>query len=67
MNHRQERIIRLLAAGKRDKQIAAELKLSEGTIRAAIHRAVASIGAKTRCEAVALYSGLRLSDDNGTD
>jgi DNA-binding NarL/FixJ family response regulator len=67
MNHRQERIIRLLAAGKRDKQIAGELKVSEGAVRAAINRTVASLGARTRCEAVALYSGLRVSDDNGTD
>lgn len=67
MNHRQERVIRLLAAGKRDKQIADEMKLSEATIRSAIKRASAALGANTRCHAVALYAGLRVSDDDGTD
>ena len=67
MNIRQERIIRLLASGKTYKQIADELGISQPTLRAALHRAKATLGAKTPFQAVALYAGLKLSDDNGWD
>jgi DNA-binding CsgD family transcriptional regulator len=67
MNIRQERIIRLLAAGKTYKQIADELRISQPTLRTAVNRAKATLGARTTYQAVALYSGLKLSDDNGWD
>jgi DNA-binding CsgD family transcriptional regulator len=62
LNDRQIAILRMLADGKKDKQIADVLKIHEATARAAIVRAVHSLGAKTRCHAVAMF--IRQDDDD---
>jgi DNA-binding NarL/FixJ family response regulator len=49
------RALRLLAAGRRDAEIAQELELTEGAVRKLIQRAVKRSGARTRCEAVAAF------------
>ncbi len=43
----------LVASGCRDAEIAATLDVSEGAARKLVQRAVARLGARTRCEAVA--------------
>ena len=63
MNERQERILQLLAEGRRDKQIAHELQISDTWVRVSIKRVVEELGAKTRCHAVALYLKSQNWDD----
>jgi DNA-binding CsgD family transcriptional regulator len=48
------RALVLLAQGKRDAEIARELSLSESAVRKLIQRTVRSVGARTRCQAVAI-------------
>jgi DNA-binding NarL/FixJ family response regulator len=55
LSNRDQEILDLLARGKRDKQIAAYFEVDQGTLRVAIQRVCASLGAKTRCQAVAKY------------
>jgi DNA-binding NarL/FixJ family response regulator len=55
LSGRDHEILDLLAQGKRDKQIAAYMEVSEPTLRTAIRRVVNSLGAKTRCEAIVNY------------
>lgn len=52
---REYEILDLLSKGKRDKQIAAYMEVSQPTLRVAIQRACDKLGARTRCEAIALY------------
>jgi DNA-binding NarL/FixJ family response regulator len=44
----------LLAEGRRDADIARELNLSESAVRKLVQRTVHSVGARTRCQAVAI-------------
>jgi DNA-binding NarL/FixJ family response regulator len=48
------RALELLADGMRDAEIAHELHLSESAVRKLVQRAVRSVGARTRCQAVAI-------------
>jgi DNA-binding NarL/FixJ family response regulator len=48
------RALELLADGMRDAEIARELHLSESAVRKLIQRTVRSVGAHTRCQAVAI-------------
>ena len=48
------RALVLLAQGKRDAEIAPELSLSESGVRKLVQRTVRSVGARTRCQAVAI-------------
>jgi DNA-binding CsgD family transcriptional regulator len=46
----------LLAEGKRDAEIARELNLSESSVRKLVQRTVRLVGARTRCQAVAIVA-----------
>jgi DNA-binding NarL/FixJ family response regulator len=48
------RALELLAEGMRDAEIARELNLSESAVRKLVQRTVRAVGARTRCQAVAL-------------
>jgi hypothetical protein len=48
------RALALLAAGMRDAEIARELYLSESAVRKLVQRTMRSLGARTRCQAVAI-------------
>jgi DNA-binding NarL/FixJ family response regulator len=57
-------VLALLAAGMRDAEIARELNLSESAVRKLVQRTVRSVGARTRCQAVAIAARIGgLSDD----
>jgi len=49
-----QRALELLAEGMRDAEIALELNLSESAVRKLIQRTVRRVGARTRCQAVAV-------------
>jgi DNA-binding NarL/FixJ family response regulator len=53
------RALVLLAEGKRDAEIARELNLSESAVRKLVQRTVRSVGARTRCQAVAIAARSR--------
>jgi DNA-binding NarL/FixJ family response regulator len=48
------RALALLAAGQRDAEMAHELNLSESAVRKLVQRTVHGMGARTRCQAVAI-------------
>lgn len=50
-----EGLFEMLASGKRQKQIAGELQVCEDTVRRLVSDAVERAGAKTPCQAVAMY------------
>lgn len=52
------RVLALLAEGMRDAEIARELSLSESAARKLVQRTVRSVGARTRCQAVAIVARL---------
>jgi DNA-binding NarL/FixJ family response regulator len=47
-------VLALLAEGKRDAEIALILSLSESAVRKLVQRTVRAVGARTRCQAVAI-------------
>lgn len=49
---RESEVLRAAAAGKTAADLAAELHLSEGTVRNHLSSAIAKTGARTRAEAV---------------
>jgi DNA-binding NarL/FixJ family response regulator len=49
-----QRALELLADGLRDAEIALELNLSESAVRKLIQRTVRRVGARTRCQAIAV-------------
>lgn len=49
-----QRALELLAEGMRDAEIARQLNLSESAVRKLVQRTVRSLGARTRCQAVAI-------------
>jgi DNA-binding NarL/FixJ family response regulator len=57
-----QRALGLLAGGMRDAEIARELHLSESAVRKLIQRTVRAVGARTRCQAVAIAARDPLSD-----
>lgn len=48
------RVLELLSEGMRDAEIALELNLSESAVRKLVQRTVRAVGARTRCQAVAI-------------
>lgn len=52
---RQRQIIELIALGKSDKEISAELALSPHTVRTYLDRLFRTLGCNTRARAVALW------------
>lgn len=48
------RALTMLASGQRDADIARKLNLSESAVRKLVQRTVRAMGARTRCEAVAI-------------
>jgi two-component system NarL family response regulator len=63
---REIEILRLIAAGRENKEIAAALGISEGTVKTHVHRLMEKLGASRRGEAVlrALRRGL-LPEERG--
>lgn len=57
---REREILRLVAAGATDEQIAVRLQLSPATVRTHVRNAKAKLGAQTRAQAVALALQQRL-------
>ena len=57
---RECEILRLLALGATDPQIAAKLGLSPATVQTHVRNAKAKLGARTRAQAVAMAIGLEL-------
>jgi len=62
LSHRESQMIALLAEGQKNKEIAATLSISEGTVKVYLSRLFAKVGAKDRYE-LALF-GLRSSSQN---
>jgi two-component system nitrate/nitrite response regulator NarL len=54
---RERQIVLLVAAGLRNKAIADELGLSEGTIKAHLHRIFQKLGIRSRCQLIVAVSG----------
>ena len=53
----EREIFRLLAEGKRDKQIAKVLGIPVNTVASHVFRGCEALGAKTKCQAVAMLAG----------
>jgi DNA-binding NarL/FixJ family response regulator len=53
LTHGERDVLRLLANGYSNEQIAQQLFIATDTVRARIHRAIQKLGARTRTEAVA--------------
>lgn len=62
LSEREREAFRLLAEGKRDRQIAKALGVPLGTLSAAIYRGCEILGAKTRCQAVAMLVEEKLKE-----
>jgi pimeloyl-ACP methyl ester carboxylesterase/DNA-binding CsgD family transcriptional regulator len=60
LTRRQVEVLKLVALGRTDKQIARALDLSHRTVEMHVARALAALGCHTRAEAVARSSELRL-------
>lgn len=58
----QFRVLELLARGKLNKQIAAELGITEQTTKAHVSAALAKLGARNRTQATLLYGSLEIQD-----
>ena len=54
LDEQARKALAMLADGQRDAEIARELNLSESAVRKLVQRTVHGIGARTRCQAVAL-------------
>ena len=54
LDEQARRVLTLLADGQRDAEMARELSLSESAVRKLVQRTVHGIGARTRCQAVAI-------------
>ena len=51
---REVEVLRLMARGQRNKQLAAQLKISEHTAKFHVSSVLAKLGAQTRTEAVTI-------------
>lgn len=58
----QYRVLELLARGKLNKQIAAELGITEQTIKAHVSAALAKLGARNRTQATLAFKSLEIQD-----
>ncbi|MGE3875117.1 MAG: response regulator [Parvibaculaceae bacterium] len=56
---RQEDVMQLMSEGRSNKEIAAELDLTAGTVKMHLSRIYKVLGAKSRTEAIAKYSKVR--------
>lgn len=56
LTRRQEDVMRLMSEGRSNKEIAAELDLTAGTVKMHLSRIYKVLGAKSRTEAIAKYS-----------
>lgn len=65
LTERQREILRLLAAGQSNRQIAEALFISEGTVKAHVHQVFNRLMARNRTEVVANARELGLLDDAG--
>ena len=66
LSRRERDVLRLIAAGYSDAMIAAQLHLSETTVKTHVGTLRTHLGAKTRAEAVAIASRLNLLEPDGT-
>jgi ATP/maltotriose-dependent transcriptional regulator MalT len=57
---REQEVLRLLAAGLSNKEIAERLVLSEGTIKTHAHNLYGKLGVKSRAQAIARATSLNL-------
>ena len=55
LSPRQRQIVKLAADGRTSKEIASILQVAKGTVENHMARAIDRLGAKTRCEAVAIF------------
>jgi DNA-binding CsgD family transcriptional regulator len=62
LSEREKEAFRLLAEGKRDRQIAKALGVPLGTVSVTILRGCERLGAKTRCQAVAMLVEEKLKE-----
>jgi two-component system response regulator DevR len=56
---RERRILELIAAGQTNKEIAAEIKLSEKTVKRSVSLILSKLNLERRAQAAALYAGRR--------
>jgi two-component system, NarL family, response regulator DevR len=59
---RERRILELIAAGQTNKEIAAEIRLSEKTVKRSVSVILAKLNLERRAQAAAVYAGRRLPD-----
>lgn len=59
ITRRQKEILDMLSDGLANKEIAARLGISEGTVKAHVHTLLRALGATNRTQAVLTYVGLR--------
>jgi len=67
LTERETEVLKLLARGKADKQIARELFIRESTVKSHVHSILAKLNVRSRTQA-ALYAvrvGLVLADELG--
>ncbi len=57
LSHREQEVLRELAQGKSNREIAEALWLAEDTIKSHLRRVYRKLGVGSRAEAVALYIG----------
>jgi DNA-binding NarL/FixJ family response regulator len=62
LTSQQFRVLELLAQGKLNKQIAAELDITEQTAKTHVSAALAKLGARNRTQAVLLFKELELQE-----
>jgi DNA-binding NarL/FixJ family response regulator len=61
LTKREIEVVRLVAAGRTNAAIAAELVVSEGTVKSHVRHILHKLHAKNRAEAASLYGRLSLS------
>ena len=59
ITRRQQEILDMMSDGLANKEIAARLGISEGTVKAHVHTLLRALGATNRTQAVLTYVGLR--------
>ncbi|MGH8251886.1 MAG: response regulator [Steroidobacteraceae bacterium] len=62
----QYRVLELLASGRLNKQIAAELSIEETTVKAHVSAALAKLGVRNRTQASFLFRELEISPNGGS-
>ena len=64
---RREQVLRLLAAGRNNKQIARQLSITEATVRAHVTHLFRALGVSNRTQAALKARELGLTRERGTD